>query len=274
MAKIRQIARYTDNKFRSAELDVCYPVAWGKEGVEARLASLCAEAEDAVLLGYNILIVSDRKVDTAHVAIPAALASSAIHQHLVNKGLRTRAGLVVETGSAREVHHFAVLAGYGAEAVHPYLALETLQAMASDAETGDKYVKHFVKAVGKGLMKVMSKMGISTYMSYTGAQIFEAVGLQQAFVDRYFTGTTSQVEGIGVFEVMEEAIRQHKRAFSADPVLAEMLDAGGEYAFASAARSTCGPRTPSPSCSTPPAPARPTPTRNTPASSMTRASGT
>jgi glutamate synthase (NADPH/NADH) large chain len=231
MAKIRNIAGYTDNKFRSAELDVCYPVAWGNEGVEAQLASLCAEAEESVLQGYNILIVSDRKMDAEHVAIPALLASSAVHQHLVNKGLRTRAGLVVETGYAREVHHFAVLAGYGAEAVHPYLALETLQALAGDAETGEKYVKHFVKAVGKGLMKVMSKMGISTYMSYAGAQIFEAVGLKQGFVDKYFTGTTSQVEGIGVFEVMEEAIRLHKKAFSPDPVLASMLDAGGEYAY-------------------------------------------
>ncbi|PTD95907.1 glutamate synthase-related protein [Pseudothauera lacus] len=231
MAKIRNIARYTNNKFRSAELDICYPVAWGKEGVEARLASLCAEAEDAVLQGYNILIVSDRKVDADSVAIPALLALSAIHQHLVTKGLRTRAGLVVETGTAREIHHFAVLAGYGAEAVHPYLALETLQQLAGDGESGEKYVKHFVKAVGKGLMKVMSKMGISTYMSYTGAQIFEAVGLQQALLDKYFTGTTSQVDGMGVFEVMEETIRLHRKAFSADPVLAEMLEAGGEYAY-------------------------------------------
>ena len=231
MAKIRNIARYTHNKFRSAELDICYPVAWGKDGVEARLASLCADAESAVLQGYNILIVSDRKLSAEQVAIPALLALSAIHQHLVAKGLRTRAGLVVETATAREVHHFAVLAGYGAEAVHPYLALETLQQLAGDAETRVKYVKHFVKAVGKGLMKVMSKMGISTYMSYTGAQIFEAVGLQQAFVDRYFTGTTSQVEGIGVFEVMEETLRLHTKAFSADPVLTGMLDAGGEYAF-------------------------------------------
>ncbi len=231
MAKIRNIARYTQNKFRSAELDICYPAEWGKEGVEARLASLCADAENAVLDGYNILIVSDRKLAAERIAIPALLALSAIHQHLVAKGLRTRAGLVVETGSAREVHHFAVLAGYGAEAVHPYLALETLQHLAGDAESAAKYVKHFVKAVGKGLMKVMSKMGISTYMSYTGAQIFEAVGLQQALLDKYFTGTTSQVEGIGVFEVMEEAIRQHKAAFSADPVLHDMLEAGGEYAF-------------------------------------------
>ncbi|MBI1904800.1 MAG: glutamate synthase subunit alpha [Rhodocyclales bacterium] len=231
MAKIRDIARYTKNKFRSAELDICYPVEWGNEGVEARLASLCADAEDAVQLGYNILIVSDRKLDENNVAIPALLALSAIHQHLVTKGLRTRAGLVVETGSAREIHHFAVLAGYGAEAVHPYLAMETLQTLAGDAESGDKAVKHFVKAVGKGLMKVMSKMGISTYMSYTGAQIFEAVGLQKAFVDKYFTGTTTPVEGIGVFQVMEEVIRLHKQAFGANPVLANMLDAGGEYAY-------------------------------------------
>jgi glutamate synthase (NADPH/NADH) large chain len=232
MAKLREIARYTENKFRSAELDICYPLAWGKEGVEARLASLCAEAENAVLEGSNILIVSDRKVSAEQVAIPALLATSAIHQHLVTKGLRTRTGLVVETGSARETHHFAVLAGYGAEAVHPYLALETLTEMAhGDAETAEKYVKHFIKAVGKGLMKVMSKMGISTFMSYTGAQIFEAIGLQKSLVEKYFTGTASQVEGIGVFEVMEEAIRLHQAAFSADPVLANALDAGGEYAF-------------------------------------------
>ncbi len=231
MAKIRNIARYTQNKFRSAELDICYRAEWGKEGVEACLASLCADAENAVLGGYNILIVSDRKLAAGRVAIPALLALSAIHQHLVAKGLRTRTGLVVETGSAREVHHFAVLAGYGAEAVHPYLALETLQHLAGDAATAGDYVRHFVKAVGKGLMKVMSKMGISTYMSYTGAQIFEAVGLQQAMLDKYFTGTSSQVEGIGVFEIMEEALRLHRAAFRADPVLHDMLDAGGEYAF-------------------------------------------
>ncbi|MDA0190045.1 MAG: glutamate synthase-related protein, partial [Proteobacteria bacterium] len=232
MAKLRNIAAYTGNKFQSAELDICYPLAWGKEGVEARLASLCAEAEDAVHKGCSILIVSDRKVDAEHVAIPALLATSAVHQHLVGKGLRTRVGLVVETGCVRETHHFAVLAGYGAEAVHPYLALESLQQLAGgDAEKAEKYVKHFVKGVGKGLLKVMSKMGISTYMSYTGAQIFEAIGLQKALVDKYFTGTSSQVEGIGIFEVMEETIRLHRQAFGNDPVLASMLDAGGEYAF-------------------------------------------
>ncbi len=231
MARIRDISRYTGNKFRSAELSICYPVAWGKEGVEARLASLAAEAEDAVLQGYNILIVSDRNVNKDNVAIPALLATSAIHQHLVTKGLRTRTGLIVETGTARENHHFAVLAGYGAEAVHPYLTLETLRELAGTPEAGEKAVKNFVKAVGKGLRKIMSKMGISTYMSYTGAQIFEAVGLKQSFVDKYFTGTTSQVEGVGVFEVMEETLRLHQKAFGEDPVLAEMLDAGGDYAF-------------------------------------------
>src|SRR5690606_30644540 len=234
METIRHIERHTGGKFRSYEIDICYPVAWGKDAIEARLASLCAEAEDAVRNGYSILIISDRKVDREHVAIPALLALSAIHLHLVDKGLRTSAGLVVETGSAREVHHFALLGGYGAEAVHPYLALETLlhmkKALPADAE-GKKAIQNYIKAVGKGLMKVMSKMGISTYMSYTGAQIFEAVGLSRPLVDKYFTGTASNVEGIGVFEVAEEALRLHRRAFSDDPVLANALEDGGEYAF-------------------------------------------
>ena len=232
MEKLRHIAKYTSGKFKSLELDICYPVAWGKAGIEARLASLAADAEDAVRSGANVLIVSDRKVDAEHVAIPALLATSAIHQHLVKQGLRTSAGLVVETGSARETHHFALLGGYGAEAVHPYLALETIESLAKgDAKLAEKYVANYVKAIGKGLNKVMSKMGISTYMSYTGAQIFEAIGLQKDFIEKYFTGTPSNVEGIGVFEVAEEAIRLHDEAFSGDPVLANMLDAGGEYAF-------------------------------------------
>ncbi|MCM5570867.1 glutamate synthase-related protein [Burkholderiaceae bacterium FT117] len=232
--RIRNIERFTGNKFKSWELDICYPVAWGSEGIEARLASLAAEAEDAVRSGYNILIVSDRKLAADRVAIPALLATSAIHQHLVNRGLRTSTGLVVETGSAREVHHFALLAGYGAEAIHPYLAMQTIADLHKDAPGGvgpDKAVANFVKAIGKGLMKVMSKMGISTYMSYCGAQIFEAIGLSKALVDKYFTGTPSNVEGIGVFEVAEEAIRLHRAAFGNDPVLAGMLDAGGEYAY-------------------------------------------
>jgi glutamate synthase (NADPH/NADH) large chain len=237
MEKIRHIDRYTGGKFRSLELDITYPLAWGKEAIEARLASLCAQAEDAVRAGYSIVVVSDRLVDRERVAIPALLALSAIHQHLVAKGLRTSAGLVVETGSAREVHHFALLGGYGAEAVHPYLALETLLHFAAQGYFGTeidgrKAIKNFVKAIGKGLKKVMSKMGISTYMSYTGAQIFEAVGLAGSLVDKYFTGTTSSIEGIDIFQVAEEAIRIHKAAFDEDdPVLKSMLDAGGEYAW-------------------------------------------
>ncbi|WP_402719758.1 glutamate synthase-related protein [Janthinobacterium rivuli] len=234
MDRLRNISAHTGGKFKSYELDICYPLAWGKEGVEACLASLCAEAVDAVKSGHNILIVSDRAICADQVAIPALLATSTVHQHLVSKGLRASTGLVVETGSARETHHFALLAGYGAEAVHPYLAMETLAEMAHGLPgdlSGDKAIYNYTKAVGKGLMKVMSKMGISTYMSYCGAQIFEAIGLNKSLVDKYFKGTASNVEGIGVFEVAEEALRLHALAFGNDPVLADKLDAGGEYAF-------------------------------------------
>ena len=235
METIRHIERWTEGKFRSYELDSTYPVVWGKAAVEAGLASLCAQAADAAKSGCGILIISDRKADRDNVAIPVLLTLSAIHQHLVGKGLRTSTGLVVETGSAREVHHFALLGAYGAEAVHPYLALETIADLAAHGQTGGydatKAGKNYIKAIGKGLNKVMSKMGISTYMAYTGAQIFEAVGLSRAVVDRYFTGTTSTVEGLGIFEIAEEAIRVHRAAYSDDPVLATALDAGGEYHY-------------------------------------------
>jgi len=233
MEKVRHIERYTAGKFKACELDITYPVAWGKEAVEARLASLAAQAEDAVRSGYSIIVISDRLVDAERVAIPALLALSAIHQHLVYRGLRTSTGLVVETGSAREVHHFALLGAYGAEAVHPYLALETLLlSHGGDRTNASRAVKNYVKAIGKGLKKVMSKMGISTYMSYTGSQQFEAVGLARSIVEKYFTGTASNIEGIDVFDVAEEAIRMHRAAFGErDPVLATMLDAGGEYAW-------------------------------------------
>ena len=234
MAKLRNIEKYTHGKFKSVTIDITYPLAWGREGVEAKLASLCAQAVDAIKGGANILIISDRAISASQVAIPALLALSAIHQHLVMQGLRTTAGLVVETGTAREVHHFAVLAGYGAEAVHPYLALETLADMHKDLLgdlSADKAIYNYIKAIGKGLSKIMSKMGVSTYMSYCGAQLFEAIGIHSATVAKYFTGTASRVEGIGVFEIAEEAIRMHKAAFGGDPLLAHMLDAGGEYAW-------------------------------------------
>ena len=234
MARLRGIEAPTHGKFKPFELDITYPREWGCDGVEAQLASLCASAVDAIKTGHNILIITDRALGRERIAIPALLALSAVHHHLVREGLRTTAGLVVETGSAREVHHFAVLAGYGAEAIHPYLALETLDGMRDELPaklSAEQARYNYIKAVGKGLSKIMSKMGISTYMSYCGAQIFEAIGLKADFVEKYFRGTPTQVGGIGVFEVAKEAIRMHEAAFGDDPVLAEMLDAGGEYAW-------------------------------------------
>ncbi|MDB5750205.1 MAG: gltB [Ramlibacter sp.] len=234
MQKLREIDKHTHGKFRSYTLDITYPLAWGHEGVEAKLASLNAEAVDALRSGHNILVISDRAVGPEQVAIPALLALSSIHQHLVREGLRTTAGLVVETGSAREVHHFGALAGYGAEAVHPYLAMETLVSIHKDLPgdlNPEKAIYNYVKAIGKGLSKIMSKMGVSTYMSYCGAQLFEAIGINSDTIEKYFTGTSSRIEGIGVFEIAEEAIRCHRSAFGGDPVLAAMLDTGGEYAW-------------------------------------------
>ncbi len=264
--KIRHIEKYTGNKFRSHELDICYPAAWGSDGIEARLASLAAEAEDAVKGGANILIISDRKMDRNHVAIPALLATSHVHLSLVQQGLRTSTGLVVETGSARETHHFALLGGFGAEAVYPYLAMATLADMAKgDAELATKYQKkNFIKAVGKGLMKVMSKMGISTYMSYTGAQIFfEAVGLQKSLVDKYFSGTPTKVEGLGLFEVAAETFKLHTSAFSLIRCWLTRWKRVANTPSVSAAKNTCGRPIRSPSCNTPRAPTSTTRTRNT-----------
>ena len=240
MARLRSIAAYTSGKFRVYELDITYPLIWGNEGIEAQLASLCAECVDAIRGGHNIIVITDRQMGRDAVAIPALLALSAIHQHLVQEGLRTTAGLVVETGSAREVHHFATLAGYGAEAVHPYLALETLQQWCSSSSPVDeamrtlgpqKAIANYIKAIGKGLSKIMSKMGVSTYMSYCGSQLFEIIGLQKALVEKYFRGTVSQVGGMDVFGLAQEAIRMHREAFGNAPILANMLDAGGEYAW-------------------------------------------
>lgn len=235
MARLRNIEQGSGGKFRKTEIDITYPTYWGKESIEARIAYLCAEAEEAVISGSNILIITDRHMNRDQVAIPALLALSAIHQYLVRAGLRTSVGLVVETGSAREVHHFAVLAGFGAEAIHPYLALETLADIAPDLGLSiDKASQHFIKAIGKGLTKIMSKMGISTYMSYCGAQIFEAIGLSDALVSKYFAGTPSQIGGLSIFDLAEEALRCHRQAFSAEPSLTQQfLDVGGEFAWRS-----------------------------------------
>ncbi|MDR0934468.1 MAG: glutamate synthase subunit alpha, partial [Burkholderiaceae bacterium] len=234
MEAIHGIDAYTNGKFRSYELNICYPLAWGREGIEAHIASLCSEAVDAVKSGHNILIVSDRAINAEMVAVSSLLAVSAIHQHLITQGVRALTGLVVETGAARETHHFALLAGYGAEAVHPYLALETLANIAPSLSadmTPEAAQANFVKAINKGLLKIMSKMGISTYRSYCGAQIFEAIGLSGALVDKYFRGTASSVEGMGIFDLAEESLRLHRLAFGDKRKYAKTLDIGGEYAF-------------------------------------------
>ncbi|MDY6420217.1 MAG: glutamate synthase-related protein, partial [Succinivibrio dextrinosolvens] len=226
--KIRNIGKFTGNKFRSVELDITYPVSWGKNGIEARLASIRAAAVDAVKTGNNILILSDRNVSRQRLAIPALLATSAVHQCLVEKGLRTSTGLVVETGSARTVHHFALLGGYGAEAIHPYVALNVVASLGKDAKQSELFVDNYIHAIDKGLYKTMSKMGISTYMSYIGAQIFEAVGLSSEFVDKYFKNTPSPIEGVNLFDIADEAVKIHRKAFEKDAIHDDSLDQGGE----------------------------------------------
>jgi glutamate synthase (NADPH/NADH) large chain len=215
-------------------LDITWPAADGALGMEKALEHLCARAESSVHEGHNIIILSDRAVSADRIPIPSLLACSAVHHHLIRKGLRTSVGLVVETGEAREVHQFATLAGYGAEAINPYLAFDTIDDMLpklAEEVSRDEAVKRYIKAVDKGLLKVMSKMGISTYQSYCGAQIFDAVGLRQSFVDRYFTGTSTQVEGVGLAEIATETVARHQLAFSDAPVYRNALDVGGEYAF-------------------------------------------
>jgi len=231
---IRHIKDHTDGAFRTRTLDICYPAAHGADGMEAALAAACKLAEQAVGEGYNILILSDRSMDIDHIAIPALLATAAIHHHLIRKGLRTESGLVVETGAVREVHQFATLAGYGAEAINPYLAFETIETLRGQLPEeldSNEVRKRYIKAIGKGLLKVMSKMGISTYQSYCGAQIFDAVGLSSEFVARYFTGTATTIEGIGLQQVAGETVHWHRDAYGDAPIYRNSLDVGGDYAF-------------------------------------------
>ncbi|MFN3230867.1 MAG: glutamate synthase large subunit [Alphaproteobacteria bacterium] len=234
LEKIRVIGDIADNAFKTVTLDITFPADQGVAGVETALTQICGDAERAVLEGYNIIILSDRSVSAERIPVPALLATSSVHHHLIRKGLRTGAGLVVETGEAREVHHFAVLAGYGAEAVNPYLAFETITNMLptlDEAVTAEDAVRRYIKAVDKGILKVMSKMGISTYQSYCGAQIFDAVGLATSFVDDFFFGTITTIEGVGLAEVSEETVRRHQAAFSDAPIYRNQLDVGGDYAY-------------------------------------------
>ncbi len=234
LEKIRAIGGMEDNPFRSKTLDITYPVSEGADGMKRALDQLFSDAEMAVHSGDNIIILSDRAMSRERVAIPALLATAGIHHHLIRKGLRTSVGLVVETGEAREIHHFCALAGYGAEAINPYLAFETLAAMRGDLPgelDADEIIYRYIKAIGKGILKVTAKMGISTYQSYCGAQIFDAVGLSTDFVSTYFTGTATTIEGAGLKEIAEETVLRHQDAFGNSPVLEDVLDVGGDYAF-------------------------------------------
>ena len=233
LEKIRGISRHADNAFRSVTLDITWSVAEGAAGLSKALEKLCAEVSRVVTEGVNILILSDRAVSAERIPVPALLATSAVHHHLIKEGARTEVGLVIETGEAREIHHFCTLAGYGAEAVNPYLAFETLDAMRptlSEPVSDYELHKRYIKGIDKAILKVMAKMGISTYQSYCGAQIFDAVGLSSAFVDRYFKGTSSSIEGVGLLEIAEEAVRRHQLAYGGSPILSSALAVGGEYA--------------------------------------------
>jgi len=232
LEKIRSVEESLDGAFRTETIDITWDAASGAEGLEQALKEMCWAATEAVLADRNILILSDRAQGPDRIPMPALLATAAVHHHLVRQGLRMQTGLVVETGEAREVHHFCVLAGYGAEAVNPYLAFETLEALRQEKfpELDSLQVKkNYIKAVGKGIMKVMSKMGISTYQSYCGAQIFDAVGLSSEFVEKYFTGTATTIEGAGLKEIAEEAVRRHACAYGDNPIYDKMLDVGGIY---------------------------------------------
>jgi glutamate synthase (NADPH) large chain len=235
LERIRQIGEVKDNHFASVTIDITYPVDQGPSGMAAAVSVICAEAEEAVRSnGYNIIILSDRRTGPDRIPIPSLLATSAVHHHLIRQGLRTSVGLVIETGEAHEIHQFCTLAGYGAEAINPYLAFDTLSVMTPELGadlTPEDVKKKYIKAIGKALLKVMAKMGISTYQSYCGAQIFDAIGLRSSFVRKYFTGTHTQVEGIGLREIARETFDRHSAAFGNSPVLANALEVGGDYAF-------------------------------------------
>jgi glutamate synthase (NADPH/NADH) large chain len=203
--------------------------------MEEAIDRLCEKAGKVVReRGYNILILSDRGIDADFIAIPALLATGAVHHYLIREGLRTDVGIVLETGEARQVHDFCLLAGYGAEAINPYLALDSITHILPRLDnelTVEEAHNRYIKAINKGMLKVMSKMGISTYQSYCGAQIFDAVGLASQFVEKYFYGTATAIEGVGLDEIAEETVRRHKAAYGDQPALRNALEVGGELAF-------------------------------------------
>ena len=231
VAKLRHLA--PDSPFRSTTLAMLFDPEKGGTALEQAMDELCRQASEAVAAGYNILILSDRGHGPRRAPIPSLMATAGVHHHLVREGTRTRCALVVECGEAREVHHVSLLLGYGAGVVNPYLAFETIDDMIRQGmltgTTRDEAVSRYIKSLNKGILKVMSKMGISTLASYCGAQIFEAIGLNQAFIDKYFTHTTSRISGVGADMVAEEVRLRHERAYGRRPAGVFELDPGGEY---------------------------------------------
>ncbi|GGH12630.1 glutamate synthase large subunit [Paenibacillus segetis] len=233
-AKLRHVHR---PGFKSMTFPILFPAAEGAKGLEQAIDTLCAAADRAIAKGHNILILSDREVDKENAAIPALLAVSSLHHHLILQETRTKVSILLETGEPREVHHFALLLGYGVSAVNPYLAFETLGDMIAQGMlrgiSHEKATKNFIKAATKGVIKTLSKMGISTIQSYRGAQIFEAVGLNESFVDKYFTWTPTRIGGIGLEEVTVETLNHHSRAFTDKDGNDKVLDSGGDYQWRS-----------------------------------------
>jgi glutamate synthase (NADPH) large chain len=231
--ELARLAHVDAGGFKAVTLPMLYPVARGAAGLARALEALQRRASRAIAEGHDVVILSDRGASREQAAIPSLLATAAVHHHLVRRGERTRCGLIVETGDAREVHHHCLLIGYGAGAVNPWVAFETLDDMIREGLLPGlehaKAVKNYIKALNKGILKVMAKMGISTLQSYCGAQIFEAIGLHRDLVDGYFTGTASRVGGIGLEVIAEEVSRRHQHAFPERAVGPAELDGGGEY---------------------------------------------
>ena len=233
---LEKMRRVSQGEFLATTLPALFLAADGEKGMERALDGLCRRASLAIQSGYTIVIISDRGVDQDYAPIPSLLAMTAVHNHLVREGTRTQVALIIESGEPREVMHYALLIGYGASAINPYLAIETLEDLAlrgdlPDSVTFEKALYHYIKAVNKGLLKVFSKMGISTLQSYRGAQVFEAIGLNRTLVDKYFTGTSSRIEGIGLDVLAREAIIKHQLAFQPLMDLDTELPVGGSYAY-------------------------------------------
>ncbi|MEA2626206.1 MAG: glutamate synthase large chain [Candidatus Binatota bacterium] len=231
--ELARMKELSEPGFHTRTLSILYDPADGEDGLERAIDDLCRRASGAIAEGATIVVLSDRGVDAEHAAIPSLLATSAVHHQLIREGSRTKVGVIVESGEPREVHHFALLSGYGAAAYNPYVAYETVARLADEeilkGVTRDEAVGNYRKAIQKGLMKVMSKMGISTLQSYRGAQIFEAIGLAPELVDKYFTWTATQIQGIGLGEIAREVKARHDHAFRVSPSLDGELDAGGQY---------------------------------------------